>query len=131
MKSTGAMRFIENHNISDSINSYYQWVKYFNYWSDLLKQRINNVIVNNDKLFNVTIFFLIYKKMDMSNDLNVLIPTDNPSFITNDPATLNAVMVQYQYLYGITKLIYKKALVAKSETKMLAALLQKQYHLNK
>ena len=69
MKSTGAMRFLGSSNISDSINSYYQWVKYFDYWSDLQKQRINSVIVNNDKLFDAYIFFSIYKKMNSSNEV--------------------------------------------------------------
>ena len=39
--------------------------------------------------------------MDSSNDPIVLIPADNPSFITNNPIAINAVMMQYQYLYGI------------------------------
>ena len=128
MKSTGAMRFIENPNISDSINSYYQWVKYFDYWSDLQKQRINSVIVNNDKLFDAAVFFSIYKKMDSSNDTIVLIPAGNPSFITNDPIAINAVMMQYQYLYGITKLMYKRSVAAKAQAQRLATLLQKENH---
>ena len=131
MKSTGAMRFIVNQNILDRINSYYQWVKYFDYWSDLQKQRINSVINNNDKLFDAYTFFLIYKKMDSSNDPAVLIPAGNPLFITNDPIAINAVMLQYQYLYGITKLMYKRAFAAKAQAQRLAALLQKEYHLNK
>ena len=129
MKSTGAMRFLGSSNISDSINSYYQWVKYFDYWSDLQKQRINSVIVNNDKLFDAAVFFSIYKKMDSSNDPMVLIPEGNPSFITKDPFAVNAVMMQYQYLYGITKLMYKRAVAAKAQAQRLTALLKTEYHI--
>ena len=66
--------------------------------------------------------------MDSSNDPIVLIPAGNPSFITNNPIAINAVMMQYQYLYGITKLMYKRSVAAKAQAQRLAALLQQENH---
>ena len=127
LKSTGSMRFIEHQYVSDSISSYYQWVKFFDYWADLQKQRIVGVINTNDKVFDATVFFSIYKKMDETNDTALLIPPGNPPFMTNDPGPLNSVMMNYQYLYGITKLMYKRANAASAQAKRLVDLLQNEY----
>ncbi len=60
LKSTGGLRLIENQGNLDSINAYYQMQKYFDYWSGLQRQRINDVISGNEKLFDARVFFSIY-----------------------------------------------------------------------
>ena len=129
LKSTGSMRFIEHQSILDSISSYYQWVNFFDYWSDLLKQRINNIITTNERVFDATVFLSIYKKMDKTNDPAQLVPAGNPPFMTNDAAAINAVMMHYQYLYGVTKLMYRRATDASAQARHLVSLLQNEYHL--
>ena len=41
---------------------YYQWTKKFDYWSDLQKQRIIDVIEVNDKVFNAVTKRISYRQ---------------------------------------------------------------------
>lgn len=61
MKSSGDMRLIRKQYTADSIGMYYQWTNKFEYWSDLQRQRIDDVIDVNEKIFNAFIFFKIIK----------------------------------------------------------------------
>jgi hypothetical protein len=51
-----SLRLIENQRNPDSINAYYQMQKYFDYRSGLQRQRINDVISGNEKLFDGFVF---------------------------------------------------------------------------
>ena len=126
LKSTGGLRLIENQKNLDSINAYYQLLKYFDFWSNLQRQRINDVVAGNDKLFDGTVFFSIYKELEKSD---MQIPQDNPPLLSNDPLVINSIVIHYQYLYGILKIINRKAAEASKQANMLANLLQKEYHL--
>jgi hypothetical protein len=126
LKSTGGLRLIENQKNMDSINAYYQLLKYFDFWSNLQRQRINDVVAGNDKLFDGTVFFSIYKELEKSD---MQIPQDNPPLLSNDPLVINSIVIHYQYLYGILKIINRKAAEASKQANMLANLLQKEYHL--
>jgi hypothetical protein len=125
LKSTGGLRLIENQKNLDSINAYYQLLKYFDFWSNLQRQRINDVVAGNDKLFDGTVFFSIYKELEKSD---LQIPHDNPPLLSNDPLVINSIVIHYQYLYGILKIINRKAAEASKQANMLANLLQKEYH---
>jgi len=130
LKSTGGLRLIENQENLDSINTYYQLLKTFDYWSNLQRQRINIVIEGNDKLFDGTVFFSIYKMIDKKGTADESMFTVAPAFITNDPLVVNAVIMHYQYLYGLLKIIDKKAVEASEEAARLSSLLKKEYHLD-
>jgi hypothetical protein len=130
LKSIGGLRLIENQKNLDSINAYYQLLKSFDYWSNLQRQRINTVIEGNDKLFNGTVFFSIYKILDESGtiDESMLIP--KPALLTNEPLVINGIIMHYQYLYGILKIIDRKALEASVQASRLSQLMVKEYDLN-
>ncbi len=61
MKSSGTIRLVSNQRIADSIASYYQWIKKFDYWSELQRQRINDMLNVNDKSFDAASFYSIIK----------------------------------------------------------------------
>ncbi len=130
LKSIGGLRLIENQKNLDSINAYYQLLKTFDYWSNLQRQRINTVIEGNDKLFDGAVFFSIYKMLDQAGtvDESVLIP--KPVLLTNDRLIVNAIIVHYQYFYGLLKIIDRKALEASVQANRLSQLLVKEYDLN-
>jgi len=130
LKSSGGLRLIENQNNLDSINSYYQLLKYFDYWANLQRQRINEVIEGNDKLFDGVVFFSIYKMIDKSGTVDESMFSSAPALITNDPFIVNGIIMHYQYLYGLLKIIDKKAAEASLEAKRLSSLLKKEYNLN-
>jgi hypothetical protein len=130
LKSTGGLRLIENQDILDSINAYYQTLKYFDYWSGLQRQRINDVISGNEKLFDGRVFFSVYKIIESSANAEDSMANLKPALTTNDPLIVNDIIMHYQYLYGVLKIIDKKAGESSEEANRLAALLKKEYHLD-
>jgi len=125
MKSSGGLRLIKKQFIADSIGSYYQWIKRFDYWSDFQKQRMNEVISINDRIFDAAVLFSIVKKIENENTSQ----ESNPALISTDRIAINAVMMRYQYYYGLLKLMNERALSASKEAIHLISLLKKQYHL--
>jgi hypothetical protein len=127
LKSTGGLRLIENQKNLDTINAYYQMQKYFDYWSDLQRQRINDVITGNGKLFDGFLFFSIYKKIVATRDAEDFAVKLNPALLTSDPLVVNDIVMHYQYLYGVLTIINKKAGESSLEASKLAALLDREY----
>jgi len=128
MKSSGGLRIIKKQFIADSIGSYYQWIKRFDYWSDFQKQRMNEVISINDRIFDAAVLFSIVKKIE-NEKTSGFTQESNPALISIDRIAINAVMMRYQYYYGILKLMNERALSASKEAIHLISLLKKQYHL--
>jgi hypothetical protein len=128
MKSSGGLRLIKKQFIADSIGSYYQWIKRFDYWSDFQKQRMNEVISINDRIFDASVLFSIVKKIENENTSGFT-QESNPALISTDRIAINAVMMRYQYYYGFLKLMNERALSASKEAIHLISLLKKQYHL--
>ena len=130
LKSTGGLRVIEDQKNLDSINNYYQLLKYFEYWSNLQRQRINDVIAGNDKLFDGTVFFSIYQMIDKTGMADETMFTSKPAFLTNDPLIVNGIIMHYQYFYGLLKIIDRKAAEASMEAARLSSLLKREYSLD-
>lgn len=129
LKSTGGLRMIEDQKNLDSINAYYQLVKYFDYWSNLQRQRINDVIAGNDKLFDGFVFFSIIKMINESGAVDQSMLSVKPVLLSNDPLIINGVIMHYQYLYGLLKTINGKAREASVEAGRLSNLLRNEYNL--
>jgi hypothetical protein len=130
LKSTGGFRLFENQKNLDSINNYYQLLKFFDYWSNLQRQRINEVIEGNDKLFDGNVFFAIYKMIDKTGTVDTSLLNSKPAFLTNDPLIVNAIIVHYQYMYGLLTIIDKKAAEASDNASRLSKLLETEYNIN-
>jgi len=124
MKSSGDIRLIRKQFIADSIGMYYQWTKKFDYWSDLQRQRLTDVVDVNDKVFNAFIFFQIIKNPNIGS-----VP-ENADIITHNQELLNSVIMQYQYYYGMLILINQRCYAAMVEDKQLLKVLQKEYHID-
>ncbi len=127
MKNGGVMRLFNDQHIADSIASYYQWVKKFDYWSELQRQRINDILNVNDRIFNSAVFYVIVKdvlagkkQMDMSTE---------PKLISSDPVLINSVLMRYQYYYGMLNIMNQNASKASLQAQLLINLLKKEYHL--
>ena len=129
MTSTGTFRLIKHRAVADSIALYYQLIKSFDYWSDLQRMRVNNLIATNDRLFNADVFLSVYKAIEAGGDSLVNVLQSNSSFSSKDPKDVNAVLMQYQYFYGFLKLMHGRASAAGVKAKKLIALLQKEYDL--
>jgi hypothetical protein len=129
MTGTGAFRLIKHRFVADSIAVYYQFIKSFDNWSELHRDRINNLILLNYKLFNTDIFFSIYKAIGTGGDSLQKIRQSNPAFMTKDDHEINTVTMQYQYYYGFMKLMKGRIAVASKEAEKLIKLLEKDYHI--
>lgn len=123
MKSSGDMRLIRKQFIADSIGIYYQWTKKFDYWSDLQKQRITDVIDVNEKIFNASIFFQIVKNPNIAS-----VP-ESAEIITHNQELLNSVIMKHQYYYGMLNLMNQRCEAAMLQDKQLLKLLQKEYQI--
>jgi hypothetical protein len=128
MKSSGTMRLVGNQRIADSIASYYQWSRKFDYWSEMQRQRINDILNVNDKIFDAALFYSIAKEM-RSPKKSVPNLRYNPKLISSDPVLINSVLMRYQYYYGILNIMNQHALTASSQASLLIKLLKKEYHL--
>ena len=127
MKSNGGLRLIHQQMIADNIASYYQWMKKFDYWSDLQRQRINDIIHVNDRIFDGSVFFSILKGME--NNPGTRNPGINPALISTDAPVVNSVFMCYQYYYGMLQLMNQRALLASVQAARLIALLKKEYRM--
>ncbi len=128
MKSSGTMRLVGNQRIADSIASYYQWTRKFDYWSEMQRQRINDILNVNDKIFDAALFYSIAKEMRSSKKSVPNLRYD-PKLISSDPVLINSVLMRYQYYYGILNIMNQHALAASSQASLLIKLLKKEYHL--
>jgi len=126
MKSSGVLRLINKHFIADSIASYYQWNNKFDYWSDLQKQRISDVIGVNEKIFDATVFYETLKQMQPGETVT---SNRNVRLISTDQKDINAVIMKYQYYYGMLILMDQRMAIASAEAKRLTDLIKKEYHL--
>ncbi|HLY68696.1 MAG TPA: hypothetical protein VKR53_03135 [Puia sp.] len=129
MTSTGAFRLIRNRKVADSIALYYQLIKGFDYWADLQRTRVNNLIATNDRLFNADAFLDMYKAIEYGGDSIRQVIQRNPPFVSSDAKDMNAVMMHYQYFYGFLKLMNGRVALASAQAKKLIALLEKEYEL--
>jgi hypothetical protein len=86
---------------------------------------MNEVISINDRIFDAAVLFSIVKKIENENTSQ----ESNPALISTDRIAINAVMMRYQYYYGLLKLMNERALSASKEAIHLISLLKKQYHL--
>lgn len=125
MKSSGGLRLIHEQAIADSIAAYYLWTKKFEYWTDMQKQRIAELINSNSKIFNAKIFYKI-----VTEDSPDSLPADLPLTSLSKP-DINDVLMHEQYYFGILKLMNQRATIAKVQAKNLIIFLQNEYHLEK
>src|SRR5436190_5478065 len=126
MKSSGVLRLINKHFIADSIASYYQWNNKFDYWSDLQKQRISDVIGVNERIFDATLFYKALKQMQPGG---TTASNQNVRLISTDQKDINAVIMKYKYYYGMLLLMDQRMAIASAEAKRLAHLIKQEYHL--
>ena len=127
MTSTGGLRLIKHQRVADSIALYYQLTQSFNYWNDLQRQRVNDMIAVNDKLFDATVLYSIARQLSGNDGDSTYLPLNNPPYFSNDPAVINLVLARYQYFYGFLMLMNKRAADGAAQATQLRSMLMKEY----
>ena len=129
MKNSGALKLIESREIADSISDYYQSLQFFNSQSNLQRQKVVDVHSVNSGLFDGYIFQHMFSAIKSNLAIDITIPENNPSLLTNDYSVINKVMIAYQYLYVVTEINTKAAEMNRQHALRLIAILKKQYDL--
>jgi hypothetical protein len=132
MKTTGSFRLIKNKTVLDSITSYYQSLKWFDFGNNLETQRIDEVITSNGTVFNGNVF----KRMlshgfgnAEHNTLNFIEPDGNPRLMTDDAALINIAIVRYQYFETVIRENNGTTALEIERCNRLIKLLDKEYNL--
>jgi len=130
MTGTGGFRLIKHQAIADSIALYYELIKSFDSWAELQRQRINDLISTNDKIFDARGLFSVYKSIERNEDAVQIIQKNKFRLISKDPLAINAVLMHHQYFYGFMKLMNKRCDAASAQATRLIHLLKKEYSIN-
>ena len=124
LKNAGNLRLIHSAAVTDSILSYDQFVRSLYEWDE-----VDTRIRTSFREIGGTIFSSaeFYKTID--SDMTFLRPTTNPQIITDDPAVINKVSFQIQYLSTVTLGNLLRAKRLKKRAIDLISLLKQEYHL--
>jgi hypothetical protein len=124
LKNAGNLRLIHGKAVTDSILSYDQTVRALNEWDEVDTRIKTSFREIGGTLFSSSAF---YKTID--SEMNFLRPTTNPQIITDDPAIINNVSFQIQYLSTVTQGNLLRAKSLKKRAINLIDLLKQEYHL--
>jgi len=129
MKSSDALKLIQDRSVVDSISEYYQALQFFNSQNNLQRQKVIDVHSANSQLFDGYIFQRMFSNVKSNLDVDITKPENNPSLLSDDFAVINKVMIAYHYLYATTEINGKAAEVRRQHALRLIELLKKEYHL--
>jgi len=124
LKNAGNLRLIHGKAVTDSILSYDQTVRALYEWDE-----VDTRIKTSFREIGGTVFSAaeFYKTID--SDMTFLRPTTNPQIITDDPAIINNVSFQIQYLSTVTLGNLLRAKRLKKRAINLISLLKQEYDL--
>ncbi len=125
LKNGGYLRLIKKKNVVNSILAYDTEVRSLREWDELDLSIRNSFREIGGSIFKSDIF---YHTMDAG--MRFVRPAGNPQLITDDPATINNVAFQVQYLTIMTLGNANRAANLKGQAAELINLLKKEYHIN-
>ena len=125
MKSSGSLRLISNHAVSDSILKYYSAQSNFKRQEDIQNNRVNAYFDYAGNLFDAAVF----QKMMKLFPYGYKKPEGNPALLTHDPAVINDFIGRLHYFGAVTAGNTSLVRLRHDQTVRLIALIQKVYHL--
>jgi len=124
LKNAGNLRLIKNENIISSILAYDASVKELKEWDESDTRIRTTFRETGGTVFNAD---QLYKAMD--SDFKFIRPTTNPQLITDNPATINNMAFQIQFLSLSCLGNSQRGKALKTKAEDLIGLLKKEYHL--
>jgi len=122
MKSSGQLRLIENRQVADSINSYYNSLEIMNSFNDVLLEHDYDYMRLMGKVFNAEILLTILKERKEPSPGSV-------KLLTDDPITINELLTSAQYIYGSLRLAQNITTQRQQSAENLILIIKKEYHL--
>jgi hypothetical protein len=124
LKNAGNLRLIKNENIISSILAYDASVKELKEWDESDTRIRTTFRETGGSVFNAD---QLYKAMD--SDFKFIRPTTNPQLITENPATINNMAFQIQFLSLSCLGNTQRGKALKTKAELLIELLKNEYHL--
>ena len=131
MKSSGTLKLIEPRRLLDSISDYYQGLQILTPQSALQAQKITDVHVVNNQLFDGSVFQQMFTRSHSNNatETHIEKPGNNPPLLSNDFAIINKIIIAYHYLYATTEINNAFAENNCKQARHLIEIIKKEYHL--
>jgi len=140
MKSSGNLRLIENHEIADSITSYYYKIDQLSIQANLWENVINDYRQKISVVFDASVFQQMHKEMWEKRSLFLYLPNGkkildlpkpltNPDLANKSHEAITAVIASTHFLYTRSSGMGQNVLRATRSAINLIKLLQQHYHL--
>jgi|SRR5579871_64738 len=131
MKSSAALKLIEPRDLLDSISDYYQSLQWFPGVNTLQNEKLSEVHLANSQLFDGYVFQKMFEVVSTKFGAkgNLKKPEGNPAFLSDNLNVINSVIMAYHYLFSVTEVNNKGAIVRYENAKRLIDLLKKEYNL--
>ncbi|HLX93195.1 MAG TPA: hypothetical protein VKR32_16035 [Puia sp.] len=129
MKSSDALKLVRSRNLLDSISEYYQLLQYFPGVNNLQNEKLSAVHLANGQLFDGYTFQKMFDVVptELSVVGNIKKPQENVPLLSDNRVAINAVIIAYHYLYAVTEVNNKGALVRCQMASRLINLLKREY----
>src|SRR5579871_137919 len=125
MKSSGALRLVNDEAISDSISRYYASQNDFKEQAQLQIQKMSEYTNLAKKIFDGAVFQQMLKRFPYG----VIAPSANPQLLTNDKATIDEFVGALHYFSAILIINSSRAKQKGQSTIRLIEMIQEKYHL--
>ena len=139
MRSSGNLRLIQNHAVSDSITNYYYKVERLRLQTDTWLSVQRDFLEKIALVFDGAVFQEMYKEFRekpqyilLANGRRILDaarPTGNPALGNETSNAIKSLIASTHFLYSNTYGMENNALIARASAINLLELLQKHYHL--
>jgi len=132
MKSSGALKLIRPRRLLDSISNYYQSLQFFPGTNALQNQKLTDIHLVNNQLFDGYTFQKMLHVTQTDNGFtkrDVNRPEGNPPLLSDNFNVINSVITAYHYLYAVTEVNNSAATIYKKDGEKLMNLLNKEYGL--
>lgn len=125
MKSSGMLRLISDHSVSDSITKYYADQPFLKQQLAMQLTKMTDYTQFAGNLFDAAIF----QDMLQRFPVEVLEPSGNPLLLTNDSGIINEFIGRIHYFSAVTGINTTYSAERKEQTIRLIQLLQSKYRL--
>ena len=139
MRSSGNLRLIQNHTVSDSITNYYYKTERLKFQTDIWLNVYRDFVKNIAVVFDGAVFQEMYREfrekpqyIQLANGRRILDaarPSGNPSLANETSDAIKSLIASAHFLYSNTYGMENNALNARRSAINLIGFLQKHYHL--
>ena len=122
MKNSGQLRIIHNREVADNISSYYNSLEIMNSFNEVLLTHDYDYMRTMGKVFDAQILLNILKERKEPSQQSL-------KLLTEDPATINELLTEAQYIYGSLRLAQNITTQRQQSAEVLITLISATYNI--